>query len=259
MSVKEENIRIVKVPLAVDQIKEFFVNKELLYLVNYKESDLGGAVFLTYLSNLDLPAEIFFEGCSYEEKEEVLKIYAKSRNIIKSDSLRFNMANVILTSRGIDTQDIFLDPLFDKKEVKRFLSENKELVDIWNQFIESSSLYALNTVKEHVEVDSIKEEFEVIEDASIIGANVVNMFSIPSFMELFLSTGYKFELKYYKHQFEEYMFRGNNLFSFYMNEFNTPFLFHLSMFEDKIGLKELAMLGFAARIMEEQSNEGNDG
>ena len=77
--VEQKEFRNVKVPLSVDQIKEFFTNKNLVYLINYHDSDLKGVVFLTYLSNLDLPAEINFTGSSFEQKEELLKIYMETR------------------------------------------------------------------------------------------------------------------------------------------------------------------------------------
>ena len=223
MSESKKEIRNVTVPLSVDQIKEFFTNKEIIYLVNYKNSDLKGVVFLTYLSNLDLPAEIDFSENSFEEKEELFKIYMETRNIIPCDTLRFNAAAFLLEKRGLNSFN-YLDKLyFSKEEMKKFIENNLELVNKWEQFVESTTIYAQSTIEPLLDRLNLEEIYPICDDQQFIGANVVNLFSIGGFYELFLSRPFAHQLTYFKPQFQEYMFRGKNFYSFYNCDENTVY------------------------------------
>lgn len=244
-----ENIRRVKVPLSVEEIKEFFSNKELVYFINYKESELKGVVFLTYLSNLDLPAEIDFEGSTFEEKAELLKVYMTTRNILNSEVLRLNLAKLLLEHREIDCSDMFSRPIFNEKESKDFISSNKEALDRWERFLESSIVFSLCCAKELDEEFKVKEKFPVINDSQYTGANVVNLYSIPSFMEVFLSKGNRHELTYFGPQFEEYMFRGKNLYSYFFCDENLVFKLFMAHVTGSTSMEEIEKAGKEARAI----------
>jgi hypothetical protein len=246
---KTIDVREVKVPLTVDEIKEFFTNKEILYLVNYNESELKGVVFLTYLSNLDLPAEINFTGSGFEAKEELIRIYMETRNIISCETLRLNVAKILLEYRGVDTTDVFLNPCFNNDEVNKFITNNSALLDKWEQFIESTTLYAQTTVPELEESCKLKENSTIVEDQMFIGANVVNMFSIESFYEIFLSVPYRKDIVYFKYQFEEYMFRGKNFFSFFNCEENLIYKTFLTHINGEIDIELIHDAGEEARTL----------
>lgn len=240
---KLENLRKVKVPLSVDEIKEFFSNKDLVYHVNYADSDLKGVVFLTYLSNLDLPAEIDFAGSSYENKSELFKIYLTTRNIIKSDSLRLNIANILLSRKGIDTSDMFINMTFSRDEIDKFILEHTELLNRWEQFLESTIVFAHSVIPEMSKELKIKESFEIVDDPSFVGANIVNFFSIPMFLEYFYGQQLSHELRYFRPQFEDYMFRGKNLYSFYVNPENLTYGTFLSILNETIELDQFFAMG----------------
>jgi hypothetical protein len=216
-------IREVTAPLEIEQIKEFIDNKELVYLVDYKNSELQGIKLLTYLSNLELPAEILFDDCSFDQKEEFFKAYMNTRSVYRTESVLFNIASLLLHYRDIDCEKIYLNQIFSEEEKSRFIENNRETIEQWEKFIESSSLFAQTCIDSLVDVENIKKAFGEINDQEAVGANVVNMFGLPAFMDLFFTAGYKHEMKYYTPQFEEYMFRGKNLYSFYVCEENTVF------------------------------------
>ncbi len=238
----DENIRQATVPLSVEQIKEFFSNKELLYLIDYKNSELKENVFLTYLSNLDLPSEIDFEGSSFEEKEKLFVIYLTTRNIITCETLRLNLANILLRYREIDTQDIFTNLIFNEDEVQKFIQNNKELIFKWNHFLESTILFAFTCIPELKESLNLGEGkdgspgVEHCEDSAYVGTNVVNLFSITGFMATFFSKPIHGPLTYFKPQFEDYMFRAKNLYSYYDTEENLPLHLMLANVNGEISL-----------------------
>jgi hypothetical protein len=222
-----KRVKEVTVPLSVEEIKEFFVKKDIIYFVDYKNSELNGVVFLTYLSNLDLPAEINFSDCSYQEKAELIKIYMETRNIISCETLRLNVAYILLTKRGC-IDNYIINPCFSQDETERFIRENQKIVDRWENFIESTTIFAQSTIEPLVDKLDLENTIEQIDDPSFVGSNVVNMFSISGFYELFLTTKFNHPLRYFKPQFQEYMFRGKNLYSYYSCDENTVYkLFQL--------------------------------
>ncbi len=246
-----ENIRVVNLPLGVEQLKEFIENKELKYLVNYKNSELKGTVLFNYVSNLDLPVEFEFTDCSYEEKEEMILAYMGTRNIVGSKSLAINMANIILTYREVDTNGMLINPLFSKVEVNRFIEKNIEVLKRWELFLESTIIYAHQCIRKKP-VDSVEEcvyqhKYEVIDDIRYVGLNIVNLFAVPAFMELFFTAPFRNEPKYFQVQFNDYMYKGKNLYSYYLNEENTVFSMFIGHVNNIFTTQKIADLGERAR------------
>ena len=242
-SIKAENLRNVSVPLEINQIKEFFENKELFFLVDYSSSKIKGNMFLTYLSNLDIPCEIILTGASKEEKFELLKSYMETRNLNNSNTLRYMTAQIFLEKKGFNTLDIFEALILTKEECSEFVLINAEMVNRWNTFISSVMIYFLTSVKTIEEEFKFKESFKKIDDPHYIGTNIVQLFGVPAFLEMFYSVPADTEIFYFKQQFEEYMFRGKNLFEYFCNPENTLFL----LFDDM--LKGNAELGNISDLM----------
>lgn len=217
-SIEPENFRQTKVPLSVDLIKEYFENKKLFFIVSYVDSSIKGNLFLTYLSNLDLPFEIDFTGATFDQKFEIMKNYFESRNISDSDVLCLNAADILLTYRGIDTSTIFNNTLFTLDEKKDFIAKNEKSISHWSSFIGSSIVYLLKVFPDLNDVLKIESVFPKIEESGYVGANVVRLFSVPHFMEFFFSAPPIEKIYYFKHQFEDNMFKGTNLFHY----FNVP-------------------------------------
>ena len=142
-SMNPDHIRISPVPLKMDSIKEYFENKELFFLVDYSQSQIKGNMFLTYISNLDLPCEILLEGTSKEEKKSLLKNYMESRNLANSDVLRLGAAHAVLRYRNTETEGFYQNPVLTHEEQDEFIAENQELLRRWDQFISSTLIYML--------------------------------------------------------------------------------------------------------------------
>ena len=216
LQILKENIRNVSVPLDINQIKEFFQNKELFFLIDYTKSKIKGNMFLTYISNMDLPSDILLADLSKTEKFELTKIYLETRNINTASALKYATTQILLENRGVDTAEIFERPLFSKEECQEFISTNKELIEKWDTFIQSTMVYFLTSVEAIEEQHNFKSDFKLIDDPQYIGCNVVNLFSVPSFLELYFSKPPTKELHYFKQQFEEYMFKGKNFYHYFM-------------------------------------------
>lgn len=240
--IDQANFRHVTVPLEIDSIKEFFQNKELFFLIDYTQSKIKGNMFLTYISNMDLPCEILFLKASKEEKFELLKIYMETRNLNNSNSLKLAAAQVMLESNGFDTTQMLDNPGFSRAECLEFINANQTIIQKWDTFIRSSMIYMLTSMKDIEESYQFKNQFKLVDDAHYLGNNVVQLFSVPSFLEFYISKQSTTEICYFKQQFEEYMFRGKNFYEFFSCPQNSLYLTMQALINSDLDLAPLATL-----------------
>jgi len=193
-------------PIAIEQLKEYFVNKETFFIIDYKESELKGQKLLTYLSNLDLPVDLD------NIDDELVKEYLTASSLVSIPSLEEIVTNILFEHKGIT----------DTETYKEFISNNKEILDVWTSKLDSLTLFNMYTVP----VDDFKtyvESFPVDETSSLEGINFISLIKHEPFFEWFKIVDEE-KLVFYKTYFEEYMFKGKNLFSYWANENNPMFL-----------------------------------
>lgn len=193
-------------PIAIEYLKEYFSDKETTYVIDYAESELKGEKLLVYLGNLDLPADIKFE--TSEDLEEMVLAYASSTFIVNIRSLEFAMLNLLLKNEiGF--------PLTDELQV---------LLDHWSIRIKSLLLYNLHTIN--------LEEFNTFVDAapkddtdSLVGVNFVSLLKYEELGQIIVDDDNNLDecINYTKY-FNDYMFKGKNLFSYWANPNNILFL-----------------------------------
>lgn len=205
-------------PLKMEDIKTFYLNQEnVRYIIDYENSALKGKGFLFYVANLNLPIDIVFsKTVKVSEKLELLRDYMSIANICDIATLQFAAAQVLLTKKGVDMTGMFVCPPLAPSQTKRFIKENSELVNNWESFVDSLILFTLCSMTE-----DLPKNVLVVDDPHIVGNNVVNLFNIPSFFELYFSKGVIVKnIKYYRYQFEEYCYKGGNLYSYFAHENN---------------------------------------
>jgi len=193
-------------PIAIEYLKEYFADKETAYVIDYANSELKGEKLLVYLGNLDLPADIKFE--TSKDLEEMVLAYASSTFIVNIKSLEFAMLNLLLKNEiGV--------PLTDELQV---------LLDHWSIRIKSLLLYNLHTVD--------LEEFNTFVDAatkddtdSLVGVNFVSLLKYEELGNIIVGDDNNLDecINYTKY-FNDYMFKGKNLYSYWANPNNILFL-----------------------------------
>ena len=67
------------VPISIDKLKLFFNDKEIVFLIDYDNSEFRGEKFLNYLSNLELPCDIKFDVTNKNHLDLLLE-YLKTKN-----------------------------------------------------------------------------------------------------------------------------------------------------------------------------------
>jgi len=127
--------------------------------------------------------------------------------------------------------------LFVKKNIAKgehyhkFISENLEILDKWQNKLESLSVYnmfMLNSDKFREYAQSFpKDETQELE-----GVNFISLLKHSRFFSYYGKINNN-TLKFYTHYFNDYMFRGKNMFEYWANEKNTLFLLTWSIANGK--------------------------
>lgn len=205
------NIITTTAPIGLEDLKKYFNDKTVSYVIDYDNSKLQGAKLLTYISNLDLPIDIYFDPNS-ESGKDLLKCYLESTFMVSVPSLETATLDLLLTAK--------FEPISDVENT--FIKENSEIINHWTTVLESCTLFNMYCIDEETFKDFARqhpeERFEVFK-----GINFVHQFKNPNFY-LFYETIDDKNLKFLPQVFDEYMFKGKNLYSFWSNENNPLFL-----------------------------------
>lgn len=220
-------------PIPIDQIKEYFTDKELFFVVDYHNSELRDKVFLTYLSNLDLPSDI--ENVEPDELFSLVEAYMTIKTVNNTPYLNMVVAHIILKAKGSDTSEI-LNPIITDEVAQRFIDGHEELVSRWLHFINSTMLYLIYIYTELNEKVKVEETVPSIDDADYVGLNIVNLFLISGFMESYFTVEPQEEMHFFTKQFTEHMFRGKSFFSYYNNPSNMFIPLLIALVEGQISI-----------------------
>lgn len=207
----EPQIIEATLPLSMNEIKSYFAEKDnTKFVVDYDKSSLKGKGFLFYVANLDLPVHIKCNATETADIFELIHDYMSISNICNIDTLHLTVAQVLLEHRGVTTSDIIKNPILTADQARQFAEQHPTLIETWATFLDSLIVFVLYAIYQS---DFDKSKYEVVNDPTLIGNNVVNLFKIPSFLELYYSEGInKSNLRYFEYQFEQYCFGGKNLF-----------------------------------------------
>lgn len=228
------------VPIAIEDLKKYFTDKSVFYIVDYKNSKLKGAKFLTYLSNLDIPCNVNLAELDKEEQYELLGEYLKSSMISNINSLEFLAIDVLRECKGLYSELIHAD----------FISANQELLDKWINKLDSLTVYNMHVVG-NKEFEEFTKQFPVNDEKELVGVNFISLLKHPEFYSFYEKIDTT-KLQFYTHYFEDYMFKGKNMFSYWANENNPMFLLTYGIAE---GLINAEMYNEAKRqTIEESAN-----
>ena len=102
------------------------------------------------------------------------------------------------------------------------INENNELIEKWINKIDSLTLYNMYIINSD-QTKQFAESFPKDETEDITGVNFISLLKHEEFYLLYNKID-KDKLKFYTKYFNEYMFKGKNLYSFWANKNNPMFL-----------------------------------
>lgn len=220
-----EDLRLATAPISGALIREYFTNKNLFFVIDYVGSKLKGKQLLTYLTNLSLPFDIRLgeTEVKYEDYAEFMIAYFEQQSVIECGGAHVMAADILLTAKGLDRS---LSPYglpVTTDQVTRFINENQELVNRHLQFIDSSQVYALFAIESLNAHYKPKERFPIRNDKFCVGQNIAALFTVPEFTGLYFNIpGAKYEMYYFEHQFEQYMFKNKRLAHYFGHHLCFP-------------------------------------
>lgn len=224
-------------PLPISDIKQYFLDKDIKFLIDYENSKIQDKIFLTYISNLDIPVDLKLEkGFDVEKTFSLIDAYMDVKAISNIPFLNMIVVHIILKSIGLDTTSILLNQYLTEEQVEKFIETRKEKINKWIHFLDSTMLYMIYSYKELNEIVKVEENFPKIEDPNYIGLNVVNLFSVPGFMTCYFGSGPSPSMSFFTEQFTTYMFKGKNFFSYFNNEENIFLPTLIALTEGKLPL-----------------------
>lgn len=204
------NILNVSAPIAIEDLKKYFTDKTTFYNVNYAESKLRGSKLITYLSNLDLPVDIQL-NVSNEEVYEFIKDYMNSPMLVNIETLEFAVISILEEAKGLRYYGH-----------ETFIQQNQELVDKWISRLDSLTLYNMFIINSD-ETKQFAESFPLDDTQDIVGVNFISLLKHPEFFSFYHKIDQD-KLKFYKNYFNNYMFKGKNMYSFWATKSNPLFL-----------------------------------
>ncbi len=208
-------------PISIDNLKKYFTDKSTFFVLNYKDSSLKGAKLLTYLSNLDVPCDINVTGCEEQEVYDLIRDYLNTTMLVNVPSLEKAVNHILHQTKG-------LIPLNDEQ----FILDNKEILSIWVSKLESLSLYNMYIVGGE-SFKEFAEKFEKDDTDELVGINFISLLKNEYFYSFYENTNPD-NLKFYTRYFDDYMFRGKNMYSYWANENNPLFLLTYGIAEGMI-------------------------
>jgi hypothetical protein len=200
------------VPISIEDLKKYFTDKSVYYIINYKDSKLKGAKLLTYLSNLDIPCNIDLSNLDEVEKYELLDEYFKSSMIVNIPSLEFLAMDVLKEAKGLTAEVIHQD----------FIKSHVEILETWITKLDSLTIFNMSVIGDN-HFEEFTKQFPVSEDQDLIGVNFISLLKHTKFYDFYKKID-RSKLKFYSHYFKDYMFKGKSLFSFWANDNNPLFL-----------------------------------
>jgi hypothetical protein len=203
------NIIETRAPIKIEELKKYFEDKSTFFVIDYTSSDIKAEKLLTYISNLDIPCDIKIN--TKDELKELMSCYMKSSFLVNLPTLEKFAISLLNQNKGIE-EVVDAD----------LLVELKDQIHAWTEKLESLTLFNLYTINDDFFKKWVTENHKTDDTASLEGVNFLSLLKNENFYDFYLKL--ITEPKYYSTYFNEYMFKGQNLYAYWANENNPMFL-----------------------------------
>lgn len=225
-------------PLDDNQLLEFIDNQDKVYVIDFSKNTLDNQTALTYLSNLEMKCNIDFSGLSLEQKFDLIQTYMTFDSMVSIENLEKLVLQVFNQYKGISLEDCNLN-ILSKEEITTFIDKNQELLQKYDEVFSSIFFFNLLSYCNEEEKELMKKGCEkIIQNPRYIGINFVNLLKYPEFYAQFLLDKPRYTY-YFQEYFEDYMFKGYNLFKFLETENNIILRVFSDIFNSTIVKEEV--------------------
>jgi len=207
------HVNKVTLPLSPTDMVEFFKDKEQHYEIDVDATltDLNERAMLLYLSNLGIK-------CSFSKVTPTLmKEYMTMKDFVNAPMLQAIHANILYFLKYFNKAPDNIAykaalSFFDFDEMSKFILDNQSLLIEQCVFLDSFLLYAETRKKDHgIEYKNVDKELH-----DELGFSLLSLLTYEDFMIIYhkeIPTPMEQQI-YYTKYFDEYMFKGKNLFHY---------------------------------------------
>jgi len=207
------------VPIPVDTLREVIGKDDIVLNVNLSESKVKPFQALVYLSNLELPVMIYGNE---EDRLDALDAYLRLPTLLKCRELETMLLETMMHLKGL----VKINYLNEE-----WLEERREILTKWASLIDSTFIYGLSVFKDD-EFQKVMETYPEDTTNDTIGINFVHLFTHPLFPQMFEVIDESL-IKNYAHYFNDYMYKGANLFHYWALPDNEIYLMTLAVTNDE--------------------------
>jgi hypothetical protein len=180
-------------------------------MIDYDTSTLKDQKLLTYLGNLDIPCDITFDPKDANHLE-LFKTYLETSFLVKVNSLERAAIVCLLEYKGLTDSKIYVD----------FIQNNIDLIKSWESRLDSLTLFNIWCLDSQEFKDWVVAHPEDTSDTTKY-INFVNLLKHEDFYDYYQAINTE-SLKNYSKLFNEYCFKGENLFKYWATDVNPMFL-----------------------------------
>lgn len=208
------------VPLQDEDLLTFIDNQDDVYDIEFAKNTLDNHTAFIYLSNLEIKFKVNFDGLSKQQKFDILNEYLKFDAILNCENLEKLALKAFNRFKGIDIQDDNRDCVLSDEELDEFIEQNKDLLTRYDEVFSSLFFFILYSFYNEKERDELKANCsKIVTDSRYVGINFVNLLKYKEFYAQYLLFAPKYTY-YFEPYFDEYMFKGENLYKFINTENN---------------------------------------
>ena len=189
-------------PISIENIKKYFEDKSITFLIDYDNSEIKGSKFLNYISNIDIPCDIQIENV-----DDLIDDYTTSKHLVNIKSLEVRALQLLLEGKDLNG---------------------------WMTMLRSLTVYNMSIIQE----DSIQDWVDTLpKNDDEVGVNFVNLLKYDAVYEIISNTVLEDCFVYDKY-FNEYMYKGKSLYSYWAVENNPLFMLTFGIASGEVNADE---------------------
>ena len=223
MEYNESNVIETTAPIKFELLKQYFENEDTIYLIDLVESELKGDQLLTYISNLEMPIDIQHKNTP-EYRAEISSLftaYLESDVLVGIQSMEELAIGCLYTMKGMTSGSY-----------ENLVEDNFESLQRWERRIDELLVYNMQCAN----IPKYNEWIETLpvdEDQSLNGINFVGLMKYTPTYSL-LGHAKQEHCMNNPTMFNDYIYKGNNLFYHWAHENNPVFLLQQNILEGNI-------------------------
>ena len=215
-------------------MKQFIVDPTMTLTVDYKNSKLKGRTLLIYCTNVNIAnIDLDFKDCTQDEKFELIDAYITHTSTVSIMRLTECVIRLLTYAKGIDLPEEYqrilsfgMSSLSDE-EIVEYCSDDlrREHLIALLHILDSIPLYLLTTNTAFEETyGKPSDVFTAIDDIKYTGYTFVNLLNHPVFLLTYYTAPFSSENRYFVQQFEEALYGGKTLYTYFVNNENNYLL-----------------------------------